>query len=124
MSLIIIFAPPSLSSKINIPHYSKMALIYDMAKALIGDITPMDKVLKHKKNRREEITMEYFIKGLLRKVNSGIIGKEINNIWREYEDGETLESKFIYNMDKIKLVLQILDYKRAHGHKLDLGDLS
>jgi putative hydrolase of HD superfamily len=49
--------------------------------------------------------IDYFTKSLLRKVNSGITGKEINDIWREYEDGETLESKFVYDMDKIELVL-------------------
>jgi putative hydrolase of HD superfamily len=86
MSLITIFAPHSLSSKINIPHCTKMALVHDMAKALIGDITPIDKVTKHKKNRREETTIDYFTKSLLGNVNSRITGKEINNIWREYED--------------------------------------
>jgi putative hydrolase of HD superfamily len=35
-----------------------------------------------------------------------------------------LESKFIYNVDKIKLILQILDYKRVHDHKLNLGDFN
>jgi putative hydrolase of HD superfamily len=46
------------------------------------------------------------------------MGKEINDIWREYEDIETLESKFIHDVDKIELVLQMLDYKRVHEHKL------
>lgn len=124
MSLITMFPPPSLSSKINIPHCTKMALVHDMAKALVGDITPMDEVTKHEKNRREETTMDYFTKSLLGKVNGGIPGKEINDIWREYEDGETLESKFVHDVDKIELVLQMLDYERAHENKLDLGDFS
>jgi putative hydrolase of HD superfamily len=80
ISLIVMFVPPSLSSKINIPYCLKMALIYNMAEALIRDITPINEVLKYKKNQWKETTIEYFIKGLLRKVNSGIIGKEINNI--------------------------------------------
>jgi hypothetical protein len=44
--LIIIFAPPSLSLKINIIYYIKIALIYNIAKALIKDITLIDKVKK------------------------------------------------------------------------------
>lgn len=124
MSLITMFAPHSLSSKINIPHCTKMALVHDIAEALVGDITPMDEITKHEKNRREETTMDYFTNSLLGKVNGGITGKEINDIWREYEDGETLESKFVQDVDKIELVLQMVDYERVHEHKLDLGDFS
>jgi putative hydrolase of HD superfamily len=101
-----------------------MALVHDMAEALVRDITPIDKVTKYEKNRREETTMDYLTSSLLRKVNSGITGKEVNNIWREYEDGETMESKFVQDVDKIKLVLQIVEYERVHEHKLDLGDFS
>jgi putative hydrolase of HD superfamily len=43
-------APHSLSSKINILYCTKMALVHDMAEALVGDITPMDGVTKHEKN--------------------------------------------------------------------------
>jgi putative hydrolase of HD superfamily len=117
-------APHSLSSKINIPHCAKMALVHDIAKALVRDITPMDKVTKHKKNRREETTIDYFTNNLLKKVNGRITGKEIYDIWREYEDGETLESKFVQDVNKIELVLQMVDYKRVHKHKLNLGDFS
>ena len=75
MSLTTMFAPHSLSSKIHIPHYTKMALVHDMAKALVGDITPMDEVTKQEKNRREETTMDYLTNSLLGKVNGGITGK-------------------------------------------------
>ncbi|KAF4626710.1 hypothetical protein G7Y89_g11447 [Cudoniella acicularis] len=105
MSLITMFAPQSLSSKINIPHYTKMSLVHDIAEALVGDITPMDRVIKHEKSRREETTIDYFTSSLLGKVNSGITGEEIYDIWREYEDGETLESKFVQDVNKIELVL-------------------
>lgn len=122
MSLITLFAPPSLSSKINIPHCTKMALVHDMAEALVGDITPMDGVAKDEKNRREKTTMDFFTNSLLGKVNGGITGKEIYDIWCEYEDGKTLESKFVHDVDKIELVLQMVEYERSHN--LDLGDFS
>lgn len=80
MSLIIIFAPLSLSLKINITCYIKIALIYNIAKALVRDITPIDEVKRNEKNRQEEITINYFINNLLRKVNSKTIGKEIKDI--------------------------------------------
>jgi putative hydrolase of HD superfamily len=101
-----------------------MALIHDMAEALVGDITPVDGVAKEEKSRRESTTMDYFTKGLLGKVNSGITGKELKDIWQEYEDGETLESKFVHDVDKIELVLQMVEYEKVKGGKLDLGEFS
>jgi putative hydrolase of HD superfamily len=124
MSLITMFAPPSLSSKINIPHCMKMALVHDMAEALVGDITPVDGVTKGEKSRRESTTMEYFTKSLLGRVNAGMTGKELKDIWQEYEDGETLESKFVHDVDKIELILQMLEYEKAHNGKLNLGEFS
>ena len=125
MSLITMFAPASLAAKINIPHCTKMALIHDMAEALVGDITPVDGVAKHEKNRRESTTMDYLTKSLLGRVNGGLTAEGIRAIWQEYEDSETLESKFVHDVDKIELLLQMVEYERAHKHqKLDLGEFS
>ncbi|PVH73474.1 hypothetical protein DL98DRAFT_519889 [Cadophora sp. DSE1049] len=124
MSIITMLAPPSLSSKLNIPHCTKMALVHDMAEALVGDITPVDGVAKHEKNRRESTTMDYFTKSLLGRVHGGISGQELKAVWQEYEDSETLESQFVHDVDKIELVLQMVEYERIHERKLDLGEFS
>lgn len=102
----------------------KMALVHDMAEALVGDITPVDGVSKFEKSRRESSTMDYFTNSLLSKVNGGMTGKELKDIWQEYEDGNTLESKFVHDVDKIELVLQMLEYEKAKNGKLDLGEFS
>ncbi|CZR58362.1 related to HD family hydrolase [Phialocephala subalpina] len=124
MSLITMFAPPSLSSKIDVQRCIKMALIHDMAEALVGDITPVDGVAKHEKNRRESTTMDYFEKSLLGRVNGGVTGKDIKAIWQEYEDSETPESKFVHDVDKIELILQMVEYEKREDRKLDLGEFS
>jgi len=124
MSMITMFAPPSLAAKINIPHCTKMALVHDMAEALVGDITPVDGVAKPEKSRRESTTMDYFTKSLLGRVNGGITGEELKAIWQEYEDSETLESRFVHDVDKIELVLQMVEYEKAHDRALDLGEFS
>jgi putative hydrolase of HD superfamily len=100
------------------------ALIHDMAEALVGDITPVDGVAKHEKSRREATTMDYFTSSLLGRVNGGLTGKQIRDIWQEYEDSETLESKFVHDVDKVELILQMMEYERAHKHQLDLGEFS
>ncbi|KAL2061503.1 hypothetical protein VTL71DRAFT_6880 [Oculimacula yallundae] len=124
MSIITMLAPPSLSSKLNIPHCTKMALVHDMAEALVGDITPVDGVAKHEKNRRESTTMDYFTNGLLGRVNGGITGQELKAVWQEYEDSQTPESLFVHDVDKIELILQMVEYERVHEHRLDLGEFS
>ena len=124
MSLITMFAPPALAAKLNIPHCTKMALVHDVAEALVGDITPMDGVAKSEKSRRESTTMDYFTKSLLGRVNGGITGKELQDIWQEYEDSETLESKFVHDIDKFELILQMFEYEKEKEGKLDLGEFS
>ncbi|KAF2433584.1 HD domain-containing protein [Tothia fuscella] len=126
MSIITMLAPPSLSSKLDIPRCTKMALIHDMAELLVGDITPVDKIPKAEKSRREETTMDYLCKDLLGKVGGGIAGEEMKAVWKEYEDGETLEAKFVHDVDKVELLLQMVDYERSNKHdgkgQLDLGE--
>jgi putative hydrolase of HD superfamily len=126
MSILTMMAPPSLSSRLNIPHCTKMALIHDMAELLVGDITPVDGVLKSEKSRREEETMDYLCKDLLGNVHGGLAAEEIRAVWQEYEDSETLESKFVHDIDKIELLLQMVDYERSHSGdpQLDLGEFT
>lgn len=97
-----------------------MALVHDMAESLVGDITPVDKsVTKAEKARREAATMDYIEQTLLRNVPGGAIsGPEIRRIFQEYEDSETLESKFVHDVDKIELLLQMVEYEREHGKDL------
>lgn len=124
MSIITMLAPPSLSSRVNVSHCTKMALIHDMAESLVGDITPMDGVAKVEKSRREEETINYICGKLLGEVYGGIAAADIKNIWREYEDSTTIESLYVHDVDKIELLLQMVEYEKAHDAKLDLSEFS
>jgi len=101
-----------------------MALVHDMAELLVGDITPVDGVLKPEKSRREAETMDYLCKGTLGNVLGGLPAEEIRKVWQEYEDGETLESQYVHDIDKMELLLQMMEYERQHEGKLDLGEFS
>jgi putative hydrolases of HD superfamily len=70
----------SLSSKINVPRCTKMALIHNMAESLVGGFTSVDGVPKVEKNRREAATMDYICDDLLRKVHGGLAGKDIREV--------------------------------------------
>ena len=124
MSIITLLCPPSLASRLDVAKCTKMALIHDMAESLVGDITPVDGVTKSEKSRREASTMDYLCTGLLGNVNSGIQGKQIREVWQEYEDGETMESKFVHDVDKMELLLQMMDYERSYQGGIDLGEFS
>lgn len=101
-----------------------MALIHDMAEALVGDITPVDGVSKAEKSRREADTMDYMTKILLGNVDSGTAGASMREIWQEYEDSETLESHFVHDVDKMELLLQMIEYEKKLEGQVDLGEFS
>ena len=93
-----------------------------MAESLVGDITPVDGVSKTEKSRRESETMDFLTRRLLGCVDGGTQGKGMREIWQEYEDGKTLEAKFVHDVDKMELVLQMMEYERAKKGELDLGE--
>lgn len=124
MSFITMLAPPSLAARLDIPRCMKMALVHDMAEGLVGDLTPVDGVPKVEKNRREASTMDWVSQNLLGKVYGGVAGQDLRVVWQEYEDSETLESKFVHDVDKIELLLQMVEYERAYGCTKDLSEFS
>lgn len=127
MALISMFAPPSIRAKVDLHKCIKMCLIHDMAESLVGDITPVDGVAKPEKNRREAATMDYITKNLLGNVWGGegkTVAEDIRAVWQEYEDSETLESHFVHDIDKMELVLQMVEYEKRGERKLDLGEFA
>lgn len=127
MSIISMFAPPELASRLDLNKCMKMCLIHDMAELLVGDITPRDGVPKDEKSRREADTMDYLTSDLLRSVGaSGSVGQEMRAIWQEYEDGKTLDSVFVHDVDKMELLLQMTEYENRAGgkEKLDLSEFA
>lgn len=95
-----------------------------MAELLVGDITPVDGVPKPEKSRRESLTMDFLTKNLFGNKDDIAIGEDIRAIWDEYEDSKTLESQYVHDIDKMELLLQMMEYeKRAEG-TLDLGEFT
>lgn len=124
MSILTMLAPKSLSSRLDVPHCTRMALIHDMAELLVGDITPVDGVVKSEKSRRESETMDFLCRDLLGGVDGGDAGVEMKKVWQEYEDSQTLESKFVHDVDKMELILQMVEYERQHEGRLNLEEFT
>ncbi|KAL2808798.1 HD domain-containing protein [Aspergillus granulosus] len=120
MSVMTMLAPPSLATRLNLPHCMKMALVHDMAESLVGDITPVDPIKKTEKARREAAVMEYISKSLLRGVPGGMLsGDDILAVFNEYEANETLEAQFVHDVDKMELLLQMVEYERSYEVDLE-----
>ena len=92
MSIITMLCPPDLG--INKDRAVKLALIHDMAEALVGDITPPDNIDKDVKHKRELDSMNYICDELLTPISPQIAG-EFMELWLEYEEGTTPEAVFV-----------------------------
>jgi putative hydrolase of HD superfamily len=91
-----------------------LALVHDLAEALVGDITPHDPVTKEEKARMESDAMKK-IRDVL---GDALGGEEIEALWHEYEDGVTPEAKLLKDLDKLEMIMQAGEYERAQGKNL------
>ncbi|KAJ1410306.1 HD/PDEase domain [Sesbania bispinosa] len=93
----------------------KMAIVHDIAEAIVGDITPSDGVSKEEKSRREQEALDHMCKVL----GGGSRAKEIAELWMEYEANSSPEAKFVKDLDKVEMILQALEYEGEQGKDLD-----
>ncbi|KAM7472879.1 hypothetical protein LguiA_011062 [Lonicera macranthoides] len=93
----------------------KMAIVHDMAEAIVGDITPTDGIPKSEKSRQEKEALDHMCKLL----GGGPRAKEIHELWMEYEENSSVEAKVVKDFDKVEMILQALEYENDQGKDLD-----
>jgi len=100
------------SADIDKSRVIKMALVHDMAEAIVGDITPHCGV-----SQTDKYTLE---KQALLKMTDHIsnrdIAEEIISLWQEYEDASTDVAKMVKDFDKFDMVLQAYEYENNQSH--------
>lgn len=108
------------NEEINKDKCVKIAVIHDLAEALVGDITPFDGVDKPEKSRREFETMKY-LKSIIAKYNPKA-ADEILELWLDYEEIRNIEARYVKDIDKFEMIQQAWDYEQQFGtkHKLDM----
>ena len=90
----------------------KMVLLHDLAESKIGDHTP-EQLSKEKKNTLENNAFNEIIKNL-----PDLIKSQYLQIWQEYQENTSLESKLVHQIDKLEMVLQANIYKKdGHSQK-------
>ena len=90
----------------------KMILLHDLAESKIGDHTP-EQLSKEKKNKLENNAFDEIIKNL-----PDLIKLQYLQIWQEYQENNSPESKIVHQIDKLEMVLQAKIYEND-GHSKD-----
>jgi len=84
----------------------KMILLHDLAESKIGDYTP-DQLSSKKKSKLENNAFHEIIKNLPDSIKSQYL-----QIWKEYQENDSLESKFVHQIDRLEMVLQAKIYEK------------
>lgn len=100
---------------VNRERCIKIAIVHDIAEAIVGDITPSDGVPKEEKSRRERAALN----DMCRVLGGGMRAEEIKALWAEYENNSSLEANLVKDFDKVEMILQALEYETEHGKVLD-----
>jgi len=84
----------------------KMILLHDLAESKIGDHTPQQ-LDKEKKNKLENNAFNEIIKNL-----PDLIKSQYLQIWQEYQENNSPESKIVHQIDKLEMALQAKIYEK------------
>jgi putative hydrolase of HD superfamily len=106
IALLALVLAPRLQPPVDAARCISLALVHDLAESLVGDITPYDQVPPGEKRRREDAAMREL---------AALAGDDsLAALWREYDDAETPEARFVKELDKLETVLQAAEYEQ-HG---------
>lgn len=117
MSIISMLIP---NKEINTDKCVKIAVVHDIAEALVGDITPFGGVTKAEKHRRELAAIEYLAK-IIKPYNEDF-SHEILDLWLDYEEIRCLEARYVKDIDKYEMIQQAWDYEQEYGLQYDLEE--
>jgi len=87
----------------------KMVLLHDLAESKIGDYTP-EQLSNEKKNKLENNAFDEIIKNL-----PDLIKSQYLQIWQEYQENNSPESKIVHQIDRLEMALQAKIYQKD-GH--------
>ncbi|KAJ4500812.1 HD domain-containing protein [Lentinula lateritia] len=86
-----------------------LSVVHDLAEAQVGDIAPSHGISREEKSRLEAEAMHIFIHEML---HDSPAAQRIGALWKEYEDRETPEARFVKDLDRFEMATQALEYER------------
>lgn len=93
----------------------KLAIVHDVAEALVGDITPHDGVSNEEKYKLEAGAIEQIRDAL---GSDALAGEEIQQLWHEYEEGTSPAAQLVKDFDKLEMILQAHEYEERQDVQL------
>jgi len=105
LSLMAFLIAKECNLEINMERVLSLAMLHDLAEAKTGDLDAVDQIREGQKLIDKKAILE---EEALNKMTSDLsFGDWIYSLWREYEDQETVEAKFVKALDKIEGFLHI-----------------
>lgn len=98
-------------ASLDIPKCVLMCVVHDLAEAQVGDITPSEGISKEEKRRLESEAMHNFVHDMLHGSEAAL---KIEALWREYEEQQTKEARFVKDLDRLEMALQAREYEKEH----------
>ncbi|KAI0761784.1 HD domain-containing protein [Trametes elegans] len=98
-----VLAMCSSDTNLDIAKCVMMAVVHDLAEAQIGDIAPREGIPKAEKRRLEAEAIHNFVHEML---HDSPAAKRIESLWKEYEEGESKEAKFVKDLDRFEVACQ------------------
>jgi putative hydrolase of HD superfamily len=106
------------SAGIDSQRAMSIAVVHDLAEALVGDIAPGQGVDKATKRLLEADAINSIVGHM--SADNAPLGQHVRDLWLEYEAAQTAEAVFVKDVDKLEMILQAREYERARG--VDLQD--
>jgi putative hydrolases of HD superfamily len=85
--------------RIDVARAALLALVHEMGESYAGDITPVDGVSREEKEKLER-------DAILRALDGHPDRDWLLSLWEEFERGETPESRYVRQLDRLEMGLQ------------------
>ena len=116
-----------LNGDVDVSKCLSLAVVHDMAEAVVGDIAPDDNVSKEDKQNREQQAMEKIVATLQKATTSATeeasesaSAKQLHDLFHEYEQRESAEAIAVKDLDLLDMIVQADEYEEVFG--MDLED--
>jgi putative hydrolases of HD superfamily len=105
MSLMAVLIEPLLTQKVDTARFLKMIIVHDLVEAEARDISALD-VLRNPEIKSAKVEKEKQAIENLRESLKDTNGQEIYDLFHEFEEKQTYESKVANALDKLEVQLQ------------------
>ena len=114
------------ATRIDISKCVQLAVVHDLAEAIVGDIAPGDGVSKAKKHQLEHQAMDRIVSVLKDAIYNNSsdesLSTTLGQLFDEYEKRETIESIVVKDLDLLDMIIQADEYECECASSSDTRD--